>query len=201
MNVMSVAESIRNRVLRIRKGEPFTTGSFLHAGSRPAVDKALSRLVEEGLIDRVARGVFVRPKISKFVGKVMPSVAQVINAMAKSSGETLQIHGAEAVRRFQISTQMPVKAVYYTNGASREVTVCNTKVRLIHTSSTKKLQHAGTNVGAAISALWYLGKDDVGEREILLIAKGLSRVEFERLCGSKLPNWMVEALKQYSPSD
>ncbi|TQV73102.1 type IV toxin-antitoxin system AbiEi family antitoxin domain-containing protein [Aliikangiella marina] len=194
---MSVTESIRSRVLRIQKGEPFTTGDFLGLGSRPAVDKALSRFVEEGLIDRVARGVFVRPKTSKFVGRVMPSIAQVINAMAKSSGEILQIHGAEAVRRFQISTQMPVKPIYYTNGASREITVFNTKVRLIHTSSAKKLQHAGTNVGAAISALWYLGKDNVGKREVLLIKKGLSEVEFKRLCASRLPNWMSEALKQH----
>ena len=194
---MSVTKSIRSRVLRIQKGKPFTTGDFLGLGSRPAVDKALSRFVEEGLIDRVARGVFVRPKTSKFVGRVMPSIAQVINAMATSSGETLQIHGAEAVRRFQISTQMPVKPIYYTNGASREITVCNTKVRLTHTSSAKKLQHAGTNVGAAISALWYLGKDNVGKREVLLIKKGLSEVEFKRLCASRLPNWMSEALKQH----
>ena len=92
---------------------------------------------------------------------------------------------------------MPVKPIYYTNGASREITVCNTKVRLTHTSSAKKLQHAGTNVGAAISALWYLGKDNVGKREVLLIKKGLSEVEFKRLCASRLPNWMSEALKQH----
>ena len=68
---MSTTETIRQRLIRIKKGEPFTNARFLRLGSRAAVDKALSRFVGEGLIQRIARGVFVRPKRSRFVGTVM----------------------------------------------------------------------------------------------------------------------------------
>lgn len=108
---MSVAESIKQRVLRMQRGEPFTNTRFLKLGSRSAVDKALSRLVEEGVIQRVARGVFVRPKKSRFIGSVMPEVSRVIEVIAKDHGETVQVHGAEAARRFKLSTQMPTTLV------------------------------------------------------------------------------------------
>lgn len=54
---MSTAKTIRSRVLRVRRGEPFTNTRFLKLGSRESVDKTLSRLVEEGVLQRIAGGV------------------------------------------------------------------------------------------------------------------------------------------------
>ena len=35
----------------------------------------------------------------------------------------------------------------------------NKEVQMIHTSNQRKLQYAGTKIGLAISALWYLGRN------------------------------------------
>ncbi|CEF28652.1 DUF6088 family protein [Xenorhabdus nematophila] len=40
-------------------------------GSRTAIDKTLSRLVEKKEIERIARGVFTKPKVNRFIGKVL----------------------------------------------------------------------------------------------------------------------------------
>ena len=195
---MSVAASIKNRVQRVQQGEPFTNNRFLKLGSRPAVDKAISRLVDQGVIERVARGVFVRPRNSRFVGRVMPDVSRVIEVIAKSHGEVIQVHGAEAARRFKISAQMPTRPVYYTSGPSREIRVGKLKVKLMHTSSHRKLQHAGKKPGLALSALWYLGKEQVNAETIHLIREGLSSAEFKTLRSSSMPAWMSEAIETYS---
>ncbi|MCH8552915.1 MAG: DUF6088 family protein [Natronospirillum sp.] len=195
---MSVAESIKQRVLRMQRGEPFTNTRFLKLGSRSAVDKALSRLVEEGVIQRVARGVFMRPKKSRFIGNVMPDVSRVIKVIAKDHGETLQVHGAEAARRFKLSTQMPTTPVYYTSGPSREIRVGNLKVKLIHTTSHRKLQHAGKKPGLALSALWYLGKDNINTEVVRRIREGLSSEEFETLRTSRMPAWMASTIDNYT---
>lgn len=195
---MSVAENIRRRVQRIPRGEPFTTVRFLGLGSRPAVDKALSRLVREGVIERVARGVFVRPKKNRFIGNVMPEVSRVIEVIAKDHGEIVQVHGAEAARRFNLTTQVPTIPVYYTSGPSREIRVGNLRVRLMHTTSSRKLQHAGKKVGFALTALWYLGKDNVNAEVIHRIRKGLTKEEFETLCASRMPGWMTRAIQNYT---
>ena len=79
---------------------------------RPYSIKPDRLLVEESAIQRIARGVFVRPKQSRFVGNVMPDVSSVVQVIAKEHGETIQVHGAEAARRFNLSTQMPTTPVY-----------------------------------------------------------------------------------------
>ena len=195
---MSVTKSIRTNVQRIKRGEPFTSTRFLRLGSRSAVDKALSRLVEEGTIHRITRGVFVRPKQSRFVGQVMPDVNRVIEVIAKDHDEIIQLHGAEAARRFKLSTQMPISPVYYTNGASREIHIGNLKVKLMHTTNQRRLQHAGKKPGMALSALWYLGKENINPKAIEQIRNSLSPEEFETLRASKMPAWMNNALKVYN---
>lgn len=194
---MSVKESIECQIVKLSQGEPFTNTGFLRLGSRAAVDKAMSRLAEEGVIQRVARGVFVRPKQSRLAGEVMPDVSRVVQVIAKDHGETVQVHGAEAARRFKLSTQIPTTPVYYTNGPSREIRIGNLKVKLMHTSSQRKLQHAGSKPGLALSALWYLGKSNVSAEVLKRIKAGMSEEEFETLRSSNMPAWMTEAFREY----
>ena len=104
---MSTAAAVRARIQDMPRGRPFTSSSFIVLGPRGAVDRALSRIVHEGEIERLARGVFVRPRKNRFVGKVFPGVGDVVRAIAKDSGETVQVHGAEAARRFGLTTQAP----------------------------------------------------------------------------------------------
>lgn len=66
---MSVTQSISNRIKRMPKGKPFVGSVFAWAGSRGSVSKALSRMVLSGCLERVVRGVYIRPKQSKYTGK------------------------------------------------------------------------------------------------------------------------------------
>ncbi len=193
---MSTAQTIRNHVLRVRRGEPFTNTRFLKLGSRSSVDKTLSRLVEEGVILRIARGVFVRPKRSRFIGSVMPDITKVVEVIAKDHGETIQIHGAEAARRFKLSTQVPTTPVFYTSGSTRELKIGNLTVKLKH-ASHRKLHLAGKRPGLALSALWYLGKNDVDANVVGAIREGLTAEEFETLKHTDMPDWMAVALERY----
>lgn len=67
---MSVARSIVKRIQRMPKGLPFLGRRFAQFGSRDSVNKTLSRLVKAGTLERVTRGVYMRPKTSKYAGKV-----------------------------------------------------------------------------------------------------------------------------------
>jgi hypothetical protein len=86
---MSVKESVQHQIAKVPLGEPFIGSHFLRLGACAAVDKTLSRLVKEVAIQRIARGVFVRPKQSRFVGNVIPDVSRVIEVIAKNHGETV----------------------------------------------------------------------------------------------------------------
>ena len=191
---MSTARAVRAAVRKLREGKPFTRERLLEHGSRSAVDRTLSRLVGRGEIQRVARGVFVRPRTSRFVGAVAPDILEVVEAIARNNGETVQVHGAEGARRFGLSTQVPTSPVFHTSASSRTIRIANIAVRMVHTSNRRRLQFAGEAAGAALAALWYLGKNNVTREAVATIKAALGPAEFQRLRSAEMPAWMTKAL-------
>ena len=116
-------------MLRIRLAEPFTNKQFLKLGSRASVDKALSRLVSEGVIQRIIRGVLMRPKANRFVGLVAPECTR---SCGSDGQESRQNHPGFKVQRqsivFKLSTRVPVLSVFFTSGSSREFKIGNLTV-------------------------------------------------------------------------
>ena len=192
--LVTAAESIRGYIEELPAGEPFTTADLMRLGTRAAVDQNLTRLVRNGSIERIARGVFVRPVINEYVGKVSPEPTKIAEAVAQSSGSAIKVHGAEAARRFQLSTQTPMQPVFWTSGPNREIQVGKTRIRLRH-AGTKKLALAGRPAGTALAALWYLGKEQVTPAVIEQIHSRLSEEEFGVLRSEtkSMPAWMSDA--------
>ena len=191
---MSTAKAVQSAIRKLPRGKPFTSARFLEHGTRGAVDRTLSRLVGAGEIQRLAHGVFVCPRARRFVGTVLPDIHEVVEAIARSNGETIQIHGAEAARRFRLSTQVPIAPVFHTSASTRTIRVAGITVRLVHTSNRRRLQFAGETTGVALSALWYLGKNNVTPETVAMIATALGPAEFERLRSADMPAWMANAL-------
>jgi primase-polymerase (primpol)-like protein len=195
---MSVAERISKRIKHMQKGKPFTNANFAEVGSRTSVAKALSRMVQSGVLERVTRGVYMRPKLSEHTGrKVRANPITVMEAVARTRGETIQIHGAEAARRLGISTQMQVLPTYYTSGSTREIKIGNAVVRLRH-ASWQRLQQAGSQAGIALTALLYLGRKGVNEQTLGKILGSLSAEEFSKLKACTMHKWLREVLADFA---
>ena len=191
---MSTVSATRTDIRRLTRGRPFASSRFAVHGSRGAVDRALSRVVYAGEIERLARGIFGRPRKSRFVGNVLPGVFDVVRVIAKDNGETVQVHGAEAAWRFGLTMQAPTASVFHTSALSCSIRIGNATVRLVHTANRRRLQFAGKPVGLALAALWYLGKDNVTLETVVTIRAALSSDEFEKLRLAELPAWMANAL-------
>lgn len=192
---MTTAGLIRNTIEQLPEGQPFTPAMFSALAERSNIDKTLARLVKAGFIAKPSRGVFVRAKQTRF-GPVPPEPLQV--AVAKANGAPVEIHGAEALRRFGMSTQVQVRPVFYTSGRSKAFAVNGVMVYLQHVSP-RKLVKPGTKVGMAFSALWYLGKEGVTNETFVLLCSNLSVEEFEELkaLAPQMPAWMSCALRKY----
>jgi len=198
---MKIIEKIRQHIQSISSGEPFTTASLRHLGETDTVRKSLGRLTNAGEIERVARGVFVKPKKIANLGKIYPSSEEVINVIAKKTGETISLHGAEAVRKLHLSTQVPMQLVLYTSGKSRKIKIRERTVSLRHISP-RKIVNPGSIENIVITALWYLGKNNVDAKTISKIEE---RLGYEKLKGvmkhmEAMPEWMASVLLKYNQS-
>lgn len=192
---MKTAGQIRQHIEALPAGEPFTPATLLECGRRAAVDQTLSRLVKAGVIERVARGMFVRPEISRHVGKVPPEPARIAETIARATGSVVDIHGAEAARRLELTTQTPSQTVFNTSGRSRRIHVGKSEIQLRHVSP-RKLALSGRPAGLALAALWYLGKNEVTPELIGRIRMKLPASEFQALksATSSMPAWMSDAI-------
>jgi hypothetical protein len=190
---------IRRHIETVPAGEPFTSATLSGYGSRGAVDQALSRLVETGKLERVTRGVFVRPELSRYVGNVMPEPLKVAESIARSTGAVVQVHGAEAARRLELTTQVPTRLLFDTSGPSKRLHLGNLELRLQHVAP-RKLALAGRPAGLALAALWYLGKHEVTPLVVEKIRRKLPPAEFEALMSATnvMPAWMISALRQHA---
>jgi hypothetical protein len=195
---MTAIASIRQRLGEVPEGEPFTTAAFLAFGTRAAVDQALSRLTKSGEVLRLARGIFVRPRRSQYVGTVLPEPMKVAEALARAENAQVQVHGAEAARLLELTTQMSVQPVFETSGPSKRFRLGNLEVVLRH-KSPRRFVLAGRPAGLAISALSYLGKDAVTSETLRTIRGKLGLSEFEALleAAPHLPGWLADALFRF----
>jgi hypothetical protein len=195
---MSTSQAIRERIGALPAGEPFTPALFAGLGSRASIDQALTRMTQAGAIERLGRGLYTVPETSRFGLKAMPTPHAVALAVAAGEGATLEIHGAEAARRFGFSTQVPVQPVFHTTGSSHSVRLGKLQVRLQRVAP-RKLVLAGRPAGQALSALWYLGRRQVTPATFEQLAAKLPPVEFEALQRAKaaMPAWMADALRHY----
>lgn len=136
---MSVAMKVTYRVERMKRGSPFSIAGFYTLGSRTSVQKALSRLAKEGVVERVSKGFYVRPKPLPSMPsiKVGASAEQVARAWAKSYGYKMVRQGQEAAYRLGFQTQAPMKVIFWTNGPSREFKIGNEVVEVRHISHHK----------------------------------------------------------------
>ncbi|MER8671223.1 type IV toxin-antitoxin system AbiEi family antitoxin domain-containing protein [Mesorhizobium sp. M1156] len=177
-----------------RRGGVFTPSDFLDVAVRAAVDQALSRLVKIGKLRRLARGLYDFPKVHPQLGPLSPAPDDVAHALARETGSQLQIAGARAANALGLSTQVPSKSTYLTNGPSRRVVLGKRVVDLRH-ASPKHLIAPGSAVGTVVQALRHVGAvraADVAQ----IAARRLSANDKKKLASTAVqaPAWMRPTL-------
>ena len=193
----SVTEALRKRVRKARGGTVFYTRRIgEQLGSTEGARKALARLHEEGRLERVGRGFYCKPLRNPYVKRALPSAAELARKQAQARGERLEVHGAQAVRLFGLSTQVPMKTVFHTSGRSRTQEIAGQAITFKHLPE-RYLRHAGTRVGQAIVALHYLGSRDLTTDLAERVCKQLTPQERGTLQRelSRLPHWMRQHLQ------
>ncbi len=86
------------------------------------IRKVLSKLVEEGELIRLGKGVYMRPKITR-LGALYPDIDTITQAIAVRDSANVLPTGVAAENLLGLSTQVPMNYVYLTDGSSRVLTL------------------------------------------------------------------------------
>lgn len=190
-----MAQDIINTVKKViighGRGWCFTPRHFLALNSDTGVRQALSRLQREKMIRRLAQGLYEYPRVHEVLGILPPQVEEVANAIAEKNGIQIQPSGAYAANLIGLTTQVPGKIVFLTNGPSKKIKVGKQEI-IFRTTTEKNMHPAGTKVGLVIQAYRNLGKDNIDDAVIARTQKflnGTSRNEIVKLL-KYAPQWI-----------
>lgn len=114
-------KQIRERILSAKNGMVFTTSDFADIADADTVRQSLNRLVNHGILRRVFRGVFEKPKYSNNLRKeyVSTDPNAVAHALARSYHWTIVPCGNTALIFLGLSTQVTATWSYISNGPYR----------------------------------------------------------------------------------
>ncbi|MEI7855193.1 MAG: DUF6088 family protein [Planctomycetota bacterium] len=194
----SMQDKIVERLRRQGQGKVFTPKDFLDLGSRESVDQALSRLAKAETVQRLGRGLYCYPKINKRLGIIIsPDVDEIASALARQTGSRIAPSGAMAANRLGLSTQVPAKPVYLTDGRSRKVRIGNFLIVVKHVAP-KELPVGNQISATVLQALRYLGKEAIDSTVINRIRKALlPKYRSKLLLDSKYTtDWIADAVRK-----
>ncbi len=179
------------------KGSVLFVDDFLDYGNPESVKKALLRLKEKDILVRLAHGIYLYPKIDKELGVLFPSTEEIANAIARRDKARIVLTGVQALNKLSLSTQIPMKVVYLTDGAARTVKVGKRTITFKKTSP-KNLLAQGEISSLAIQALKTIGQKKVDENTIERIQAILKKEKKENIINdAKLsPAWINKILMQ-----
>ncbi len=196
--MQSILDKVLARIQRRGRGFSFSAKDFLDLGTRSSVDKALSALTKTGKTRRVCRGVYDYPRVNeKLGGELSPDYDQVAHAIARRNGVRIEASGAWAANLLGLSTQVPAKIVYLTNGTSRSYKVGNQTIEFQRVAPKELLAKKGAAT-LVVQALTHLGRKHVDEAVIQTLRSRLPQSERQALLKNTrfTTDWVYEAIKE-----
>lgn len=156
----TVEYKVRRTLTRVRYGTVLFTSSFPQFDLE-YVTKLLAQFEKEGLITRIAKGIYVKAKKTRF-GVVYPSAFELVTEIAKRDKAKIIPTGETAANRLGFSTQIPMNTCFLTSGSSRTLTLGNRTVTLTH-GAPKNFAYKGKLMPELVQALRSIGKNNITE--------------------------------------
>lgn len=171
----------------INKGEIFFISDFTELGNYEAVRKSLQRLSKDDSIKRIAKGIYFLPKKHERLGAIYPHAEQIAKAIAKRDKARIIATGSTALNLLGLSTQIPMKVVFLTDGSARNIKVGNQTIQFKKTNPKNlSIQHRLTNL--IIQALKAIGEKNITQEQTDKIQMIIAESNEQKLIYQNLKN-------------
>ncbi len=192
---------IEHSISKRKKGDLIFPTDFRGQGTEAAIKKALSRLTQAGKLRRLSHGIYYVPKIDPVFGEIHPSPKEVAKTIAKKEKVRIRPAGAHALNQLGLSTQVPTKLVYITDGVPRQLKIGKTAIQFKSTTQ-KKLAAKGAISGLIIQALEELDTRNMNpetEKRVtaLLLKEDPKKLQHDlQLAPARIHDYILTLLKQ-----
>ena len=168
----TIEQRIRAKITHAKYGEVFFVSSFPQFDAE-YVTKLLALYEKEGLITRIAKGIYVKARKTRF-GVVYPSAFELVKEISKRDKATVFPTGETAANRLGFSTQVPMNSCFITSGTPRKLKLGSRTVTLKH-GVPKNFAYKGKLMPELVQALRSIGEKNITEA----LEKRVARLLYE----------------------
>jgi hypothetical protein len=176
----------------------FTSSDFSDIDNYKQISKTLERLEDEKVISRVRRGIYILKKYNDILGmEESPDINEVAKAIARQFNIIIIPSGNYSLNIMGLSTQVPSKYIYITNGPYNEYDIGNNKIYFKH-STSREISFLPYRILIAIQGLKTIGKENIDSNILNKISSFLTVDDKEYIKNNNLrtTSWIYEKLKE-----
>lgn len=199
--MQAVEQKILSRIYGRGRGWAFTKTDFVAGFGETNIHQALSTVARAGKIRRVCHGVYDYPRHSDLLGQALsPDIDQVAQALARKFNWRIQPSGEAALNLLGLSTQVPGRWIYLSDGPSREYSIGEDgrQILAFRKSSLKDTGFKYRESGLLVQALKALGKERVNAAVIETLRRRLEPKLCRRILSDTraVAGWILQIIKQ-----
>lgn len=199
--MQAIEQKILSRIYGRGRGWAFTKTDFVAGFGEANIHQALSTLARAGKIRRVCHGVYDYPRHSELLSQALsPDIDQVAQALARKFNWRIQPSGEAALNLLGLSTQVPGRWIYLSDGPSREYSIGEDgrQILAFRKSSLKDTGFKYRESGLLVQALKALGKERVDAAAIETLRRWLAPDMRRRILTDTraVAGWILQIIKQ-----
>ena len=190
-----LSKEIRNRIEQRGEGQLYVVGDFADLNNDALVTRVLSRLEKENFLIRLSQGVYLYPNRNRY-GVNKPSIDVIAKAIAEKDRASIVPSGLTALNILGLSTQVPMNAIYLTNGTPRVITVGNRKI-VFKKSVPRNFAYQSELFPLVVSAMKEMGEEHINDDVVLELKKILAKETNQELIRQDFliaPQWIRKKL-------
>ena len=196
-------QEIRARILAAEDGAVFVAPDFADIADTATIRQGLKRLYQSGIIRRIIRGIYEKPKYSKLLDEyVAADPDAVAKALARCYHWTIAPCGNTALNLLGLSTQVTAVWSYISDGPYKTYKWNSTKLEFKHRTN-KEITGLSYMTSLVIQALKTLGRTNVTPEIIQTLSEKLSEAE-KQAClkeATESTDWVYDTIRKMCGGD
>ncbi|MGN0701896.1 MAG: DUF6088 family protein [Lentihominibacter sp.] len=192
------SKQIQEQIKAAAEGTIFTSSDFASIAGTETIRRNLNRLTQAGMLRRILKGVYEKPKYSKLLDEyVAPDPEAVANALARSYHWTIAPCGNTALNLLGLSTQVTAVWSYISDGPYKTYEWNSTKLEFKHRTN-KEITGLSYMTSLVIQALKTLGRSNVTPEIIQMLSEKLTDKD-KQAClkeATESTDWVYDTIRQ-----
>ena len=196
-------KEMRERIISLEDGTIFIAPDFADIADSATIRQGLKRLCQSGIIRRIIRGVYEKPKYSRLLEEyVATDPNAVAKALARNYHWTIVPCGNTALNLLGLSTQVTATWSFISDGPYKTYEWNSTKLEFKHRTN-KEITNLSYTTSLIISALKTLKRNNVTPKVIQMLSEKLSDEE-KQAClkeATESTDWIYDTIRKICRDD